>query len=93
VKSGPQKHREVGAVVHDEERRGAPAESGDLLGLGEDIAVPEALMAELEDLRAAFEQRGGGADRVEIPVFERRGVDDRIDAGKLQAQAILTVLD
>ncbi len=84
VQGGVQQAGVIGAVVDYEERVGVPAEGGDFAGLGEDFTAPEGFVTELEDSGAAFEQRRGGVDRMEIEAAEGGCVEDGVDAGELQ---------
>ena len=69
----------VGAIVDDEGRRRAQAESGDLRNLREDFAAPEAFVAELKYPRASFQDGGSRVDGLEVQAFQRGRVDDRIN--------------
>ena len=68
---------EIGAVVDDEQRPGIAAQFGDALQLREHFAREKSLVAELENLRAAFEDLFGGCDGIDaVP-----GRDFRVQNG------------
>ena len=88
VEAGVEESGVVGAIVDDEVRGGALAQSGDFFRLRHGFTAPETFVAELEYARAPFEESGCGADRVEAQAFQRGGVDDRVDAGERVVQQV-----
>jgi hypothetical protein len=79
VEAGVEERGVVGAVVDYELGFGIAAEVGNLLGLGKDLARPEALVAVLEDLGSGFEEGFGGCERVEVEAGKGGGIEDRVD--------------
>ncbi len=66
VQSSVEQHSDVGAIIHHEQRAGAPAQFRDAAGIFEDTSREEAFVAELQNPRACFEQRLRRRDGVEI---------------------------
>jgi hypothetical protein len=71
----------IGAVIDDQRRAELGAKRGDSLGFFDDLTVPKALVAILENRGASVEERAGGIDRGEAKAPERRGIEYRINGG------------
>ena len=78
---------EIGAVVYDEQRARIAAQFGDAFQLREHFTREKSFVAELEDLRAAFEDLFGGGHRIDAVARGDFRVQDRIETARQHARA------
>src|SRR6185437_13261143 len=82
MQAGIQEHRKIGAVIHDESDDGFGTEARHRLGNRKKIAVPKTFVADLEDLSAAINERGGSGFEAQSARVDGDGIENRVDAGQ-----------